>query len=537
MGYIKGKNFYSFPMDIWVLKKLINSGLRASQELLNLMTDYLVHLSELEIKKHNNYKSNICIESNKKIDNALKDYQRQAVEYMALAEKCILGDDMGLGKSISALGLIELIDAKKTIIISPSYVKYNWMIEVEKWTDLNIFLCVGNKKQREIVINEFNTSNERGVLIVNYEMCTQIETESTNKRGKKVLKKENKFNFLKEFDCIILDECHRLTRKVSYKPTISELKSKYIIGMTGTIINKHCIELWSFLNLLDKDRFSSYWRFAEYFFEVSMNRYGGFDIGNLRREKEYKNLLNEFMLRREKSDVLELPAKIIHEVQISLSSKHMKCYKALFSYKLGDGSFIESDLELFIRLGQCVYSPKLVGFKETGSFFDDIIGLYEDISQNERVIIAFDSKIACIEFYKYIITKLKKLQIFNITGDTDVERRHELLQRFEKYENSILICTIRSLAEGISMDYCNKMILSDISFSNNKNVQFYDRIHRMTSTVKKEYYHIVVNNTCQSYKYRRLKNEAKNIKGIVDGDLESIIAAEYLESIRRSDND
>ena len=51
------------------------------------------------------------------------------------------------------------------------------------------------------------------------------------------------------------------------------------------------------------------------------------------------------------------------------------------------------------------------------------------------------------------------------------------------------------MSEGINADECDNVIFMDKSFVPLDNEQFEDRIHRLTSTKTKNYYHIVVKDT------------------------------------------
>src|SRR5690606_7164248 len=62
----------------------------------------------------------------------------------------------------------------------------------------------------------------------------------------------------------------------------------------------------------------------------------------------------------------------------------------------------------------------------------------------------------------------------------------------ESKEPCVLIGGIRAMSEGLNIDECDDMIFADKSWVLLDNEQFEDRIHRMTSTRQKNYYHIVV---------------------------------------------
>lgn len=530
-GFSKTKKGFTFSLDIWTIGNLLALGVELSKEVDEFRRVRLEQYKNMLRFNDPEFKSNIKF--NSFLDGVLELYQKNAVEFFCQVKKGILGDEMGLGKSLVALATLEKIQASKVILICPAYLKYNWRRETVKWMPgKNIFLCDGSKDKRTEIIRAFNQS-ETGILIVNYEMFQKENKTVINKRGNQVKKLVNKFPFPKTCDAVVIDECHHLrNHKIYFRDGIMELDSPYIFMMTGTPLNKRPVEMYGLLNVLDPKRFTSFWGFANYYFTVVKGTFGGFDILGFKKEKEYQRVLSEYMLRRVKADVKELPEKIIHEISIVLGDQHQRCYNSLFSYRTGDNQPIESNMELYIRLGQCVYSPELVGFKNKEStLFNTASELYKDIYEGEQIIISSDSKIGAELLYKNSSKYFKNKVIFFITGSTPVKRRDEILTKFEQEKESILICTIRSIAEGYNLDFVKKIIFLDIPFSNNKLLQFFDRIHRMTTTEVKEYYHLIVNNTCQAHKYYKIMEEIRNNSSILKdtAQLKKIIAYDYLE--------
>ena len=77
----------------------------------------------------------------------LRDYQLKDIEQMYEMQKLINANDMGLGKTIEAIGLANKIKASKVLIICPNSLKWNWLSEIMKWADhktLTAFLLIYN---------------------------------------------------------------------------------------------------------------------------------------------------------------------------------------------------------------------------------------------------------------------------------------------------------------------------------------------------------------------------------------------------------
>ena len=331
-----------------------------------------------------------------------------------------------------------------------------------------------------------------------------------------------------------MDECHRLKgRDSQVSEGILKLKSKGKLMLTGTPINKCESEIWKLLRILDKQRFTSYWKFAEYYCNVEDGFYGK-EIKGLKNQQEYNKLLNRYMLRKKKEDVANLPSKIIKTIKVDLSPKQLKIYKqAEKEYLNPKGDVIESDVEKFIRLNQIVQNPAILDGQNVSSVTDTAIEILQD---NEEKFIIGCVFIGMSELvYETIKNKFPKRDVFLVNGTVNTKTRHETIENWKKKRNSIIITTIKAMSEGLNLDICDNMMYLNYDWSNVSNSQFSNRIHRMTSTRSKMYYHLIVKNTVSEYKYYKLMNEDHRMSKALNDTPSDI---KYLaEEYRRSKDD
>lgn len=72
----------------------------------------------------------------------LYDFQTEGVEFLALHDRALLADDMGLGKSVQSL--VALPENERVIIVCPAAVKYNWRDEAALWRpEYKVTICNG----------------------------------------------------------------------------------------------------------------------------------------------------------------------------------------------------------------------------------------------------------------------------------------------------------------------------------------------------------------------------------------------------------
>jgi SNF2 family DNA or RNA helicase len=99
-----------------------------------------------------------------------KTYQIDGAVHLAVAKRAMLGDGMGLGKSLTALITCDMLDAKKVIIVCPSDTMHNFKREVVLWTPHRFPVVLGQlpRDQRDFLLEALPQS-EHFMLIVNYE--------------------------------------------------------------------------------------------------------------------------------------------------------------------------------------------------------------------------------------------------------------------------------------------------------------------------------------------------------------------------------
>ena len=190
----------------------------------------------------------------------LRDYQLDGLNWMVSLYETgingILADEMGLGKTIQTISLLSFLREFKQIngyhlIIMPKSVVGNWMQEFNRWMpDISVVNLIAKKEFREDIIKERILPGKFDVCITTFEgvrMCMSAL---------------QKF----EWQYIIIDEAHKIKNEESQtSKRIRQLKSKNRLLLTGTPLQNNLHELWSLLNFLLPEIFSSSSDFDEWF--------------------------------------------------------------------------------------------------------------------------------------------------------------------------------------------------------------------------------------------------------------------------------
>jgi SNF2 family DNA or RNA helicase len=160
---------------------------------------------------------------NNTLNRTLFPHQVEGVRFMKLANPAFNWDDVGLGKTASAIVAALDCGYSNVLVVTLASLKLNWKREVEMF------------KQTAKVVSgtEFNNSPST-FTIINYEILKNFVSV---KKGKK--QSDNNILIENRYDCIILDEVHRAKNPDSIqsaciKELCSQSSLKKVIGLSAT---------------------------------------------------------------------------------------------------------------------------------------------------------------------------------------------------------------------------------------------------------------------------------------------------------------
>ncbi|KAI3995669.1 hypothetical protein MKX01_031442, partial [Papaver californicum] len=244
---------------------------------------------------------------------SLKPYQIRGVKWMISLWQNglngILADQMGLGKTIQTIGFLAHLKGNGMhgpyLVLAPLSTLSNWANEISRFTpSINAVVYHGDAKARgEIRRKQMpkTIGPEFPIVITSYEVAMNDAR-----------------NFLSKYSWkyVVVDEGHRLKNtKCKLLKELKHIPMENKLLLTGTPLQNNLAELWSLLNFLLPEFFSSHEEF-ESWFDLS----GKCSTEAEKEELEEKRraqvvpklhaILRPFLLRRLKSDVeLMLPRK------------------------------------------------------------------------------------------------------------------------------------------------------------------------------------------------------------------------------------
>ena len=407
-------------------------------------------------------------------------FQEEGVAWLKEVKRGILGDDMGLGKTVQAIEAWKDVRPKKTLVICPGTLRSRWQTGFRDQLRLKIPFVQGNKAVR---LKMYVTQPD--VFIISY--------DTLRSDFDKIVKMK--------FDCIIIDEAHRLkNRQTVTTKKAFQLRTKNpeaeIWLLTGTPIRHHETDIWALLHLIAPVRFPSFWKWAEKHFEINSIQFGAQSraVKKIGRCKDPVALAKEiapYIKRRLASEVIEDIGKLevrqlIHEVPLTIEQQ--KAYKTLVDKwliykKENDPSsvvLVESAMSLQLRLRQTCISPGIIHEHDLKDHdtakFQFMDALLEDSDCPWMIVSTFRGTIKMLENrygMKYGVS-------ICWGGMTQDQLEHEK-KLFLGGKNRIFVGTIDSIAEGLDQlqTVCHKLVFFDGDWIPTDDDQVISRLKRL----------------------------------------------------------
>lgn len=385
--------------------------------------------------------------------------------------------------TVSIIYLAEVLKKKENlkhclIICGVNSLKYNWVDEIQKFSDLSCRI-LGQKISKTGKVSIGSVTERCKELkngIKEFFVITNLETLQ-NKMFLDSFKKSKS-----TFDLIVVDEGHKVKNPSSMSAkTLMKLEANRKVVLSGTIImndpeNAYVPLKWT------ENIGSNCTQFKSMF-----NVYGGFGgvqvIGHKNLDT-LKELINSCSLRRLKDEVLDLPIKNYKTEYVELKPQQKKLYDEVKEGvlaeldKLPSPPTIIQELTINMRLRQITTTPTILSDTITQSAkLDRLEELVDEItSQGDKVVIMNTFKGAVEEENK----RLKKYEPLVCTGDQKDEEISKNKKIFEtNSDRKVMICTWQKMGTGHTLTAANYLIFVDTPWTRADFDQTADRIYRI----------------------------------------------------------
>lgn len=459
-------------------------------------------------------------------------HQLAAIEYGLQHNSWILGDEQGLGKTLSTIHLALILRQTEglkhcLVVCGKNSLKYNWAEEIKKHSDAD-YKVLGERIRVRSGVSYIGSVQERlddlKSNISEFFIITNIETL----RDKSIVAEINKKKL--GIEMIVLDEAHVIKNPTSEqgKNMLKLTNFKRKIALSGTIILNSPIEAYVPLKWTDNES-SSYTYFK--------NRYCIYDGSNFYQIIGYKNLdqlnhqISECMLRRTKDEVLDLPPKIYSYDYVEMTLKQAKLYDDV-------KSAIKDDIDK-VKLSRASILAAVTRFRQATSYTGILSTSVEESAKIDRLcdlvaeITAQGDKVLVYTIFKetgrYICQRLAKYGPLLATGDVSDSDIQIIKDKFtNNIDNKVLVATWQKLGTGHTLTAASYVIFVDTPWTAGDFEQCVDRVHRIGTSKTVNIITLITKNTFDERVKEILEGKADMFDQVVNGKIPTADVMSYL---------
>ena len=402
----------------------------------------------------------------------LMPHQRVGIDWLRATPRALLADDPGLGKSAQAL----LAAKPPVLIIAPAMLAGMWRAEVAKWRP--------------------EWGEDDWVWTSYSSLCRRV--------GRTVFASPRE-EYKRSWGTVICDEAHYLKSRKAKWTQAAQIVCAHagrVCLLTGTPVPNWAHELYMPLRLLHGPgdaAYRSYWRWIDQWFDWVDQIHGrggnshreimGLKAGLSWHKFAADNHLNSLMLRRRREDVLaDLPPLTETYIEVPMVLEQRRVYEQLkadyFAFVEASNTEIAafSDGGLHIKLCQATTGiPTLLDDPQAfGSC--KLEALRELLEEREGApVVVFCHFRATARAVELLGRSIGRRAAVVMGGITQSER-DLYIDDFQSGRIDLLIGTLETLAEGVTLTRSSTAIFVERSWRPARNEQAMRRVHRISQT-------------------------------------------------------
>lgn len=471
--------------------------------------------------------NNISIDKNlPKINATLREYQKYGYHWISYLLENNLGaclaDDMGLGKTLQAIAVITNLHkkklSKKTLIVMPKSLIFNWESEIHKFSpSLKVGIYYGTNR-------EMATFKDYEVILTTYGTI------------------RNDIEELKDIklDFVILDESQNIKNIYSQaNKAIMLLNTRYRLALSGTPIENNLLELYSLFRFLNPTMLGTIENFNRYYMLPIQKD------NDKNAMEELKKRIYPFILRRVKKEVLkDLPEKIEKTLFIEMNKEQKKYYEERRAYyynlvhlNIKTNGINKSQFSILQALNELRQIASCPENKNPLLYSNKKIAVIENaieaVKNNHKVLI-FANYLSSIDSICRELDE-RGIKYLSMTGDT--KDRHSLVDKFQNDSSyKVFVMTLKTGGVGLNLTAADTIFIYDPWWNKTVENQAIDRAYRLGQDNTVFAYKMILKDTIeekiltlQKAKSLLIENlisdEGANFKFLSEDDIEFILGS------------
>lgn len=415
---------------------------------------------------------------------------------------CILGDSMGLGKTLQVVALMWILlrqnpakkepFAKKILVVCPVSLVHNWRNEVLNWLgEKRLYpLVADGTEQPQDILTKFSRDNYR-CCIISYEALTNYNMYLSC-----------------AIDVVFCDEGHRLKNTdIKIYRILNGLRASRRVLITGTPIQNNLMELFACVSFVNPHIFKNEKSFKRVYADpISRGLVKQAPKELVRQSKERAKELMEIvssMMVRRTNKILEefLPERKEFIIYLNASQQQLTEYNRILEScrKAGMTASISQD-SMFSLLAQI---RKILMCPGEGNFLNPrtsckVAFLGELLMQTDS-----NSKLIIVSYFTTVLDLVEGylaeigVDWARLDGTMGQKERTKSIEKFNSPGCNVFLLAAKAGGTGLNLVMASRMVMLDVDWNPSNDAQVMGRIYRKGQTRPVEIFRLVVAGTVE----------------------------------------
>ena len=383
---------------------------------------------------------------------SLRGYQAFGAKFALCQERAMLGDEMGLGKSVEALAAmchLHVEGHRHFLVVCPASVLVNWTHEISRHSELSSHRLHGPDRQQNLRA----WTRTGGVAVTTYDSLKSLSRPPGVDLG-----------------MLVVDEAH-YTKNMSAERTKAVRQwastTNRVLFLTGTPMENRVEEFQVLVSHLRTDLM----------LRVST-------VDGLIGASHFRTSVAPVYLRRNQSDVLaELPPRVDIEDWVELKTRDLDAYR----HAVAAGNFM--------AMRRAAYAP---GRPADSAKLGRLVEIVEEAAANGRKVVVFS-------YFREILDTIAAVlggpmfggAVFGpLTGSTQPIHRQSMIDLFSDHRGpAVLVSQIQAGGVGLNIQSASVVILTEPQWKPTIEDQAIARCHRMGQVRSVDVHRLLAENT------------------------------------------